>query len=129
MSAYVCSKQHIQTIAAAYAEMFTDDTLRVLNILHKENVKSVNYRYDQTTKLTSFRKVDTIKPVSKMQLFKLIECLNYQSCEHDGWYTSKAYSRLELLRGYILKDVLAAYNTTEENVNDTLAWQQAQWSI
>ena len=129
MSAYVCSKRHIQTIAEAYSEKFSDSTLRVLNILYKENIKSVNYRYDQSTKLTNFRKVDTIKPVSKMQLFKLIECLNYQSCEHDGWESSKAYAMLELLRSHILKDVLVEYNTTEDNINGTPAWQKADWSI
>jgi hypothetical protein len=41
---------------------------------------------------------DPRKDLTPGQVFKAIDCLDYQSCEHDGWTTSEAYSFLRSLR-------------------------------
>lgn len=59
------------------------------DILLAENVASFNYRYNETVEegmvydafATSLRAIDVIKAC---------HCLEYQSCEHDGWATSTA---------------------------------------
>jgi hypothetical protein len=38
-------------------------------------------------------------------VFKAIDCLDYQSCEHDGWHTSNAWRVLESLRELVCQHV------------------------
>lgn len=39
------------------------------------------------------------------ELFAAIDCLDYQSCEHDGWRRSEAFAALEALRGAACRQV------------------------
>lgn len=79
------------------------------NMLTDENVASVSHRYPDDTLDTlpgpedryyidgyqwarPWRKPTTVEALS------LIACLEYQSCEHPGWETSRAYRFLNGLR-------------------------------
>ncbi len=61
-------------------------------ILVSENVRSVNYRYNDNDEAETYtyRRVnyDSIKAVD---VLKSIQCLNYQSCETEDWQTTMAY--------------------------------------
>ena len=112
MSAFICSKLHIQTIAQHYVQiMKTGDALEIANILHRENIKSVNYRYDEKTRYRAWKNLNDVQPVSLVQLYKLVQCLDYQSCEHNEWKASKAYSLLVELEATIVPEIV---NTPKE---------------
>jgi hypothetical protein len=119
MSAFICSKLHIQTIAQNFVDILKfGDVLSISNELHKENIKSVNYRYDEKTKCIKWKNVETL-PVSKIQLYKLIKCLEYQSCEHNNWKNSKSYLMLQCMKSVI-----------ENGTNiDSDEYDNAKWTI
>ncbi len=68
------------------------------DILLAENVASFNYRYNESVEqtmvydafATSLRPIDVIKAC---------HCLEYQSCEHDGWETSRAKAIVGAIEG------------------------------
>jgi hypothetical protein len=68
------------------------------DILLAENVKSYNYRYDETIEetmvydafATSLRPIDVIKAC---------HCLEYQSCEHPEWESSTAKAIVTAIEG------------------------------
>lgn len=72
------------------------------NMLLKANLLSVSYRYGEPPAglpAYAFREVSLTK-LSAAQALKAIACLEYQSCEHNGWETSQAQSFLaSLARG------------------------------
>lgn len=81
----------------------------IANLLWRENIKSVSARYPnessetlpgplehETITARDFRHTfDSINPV---QVLKACDCLEYQSCEHDGWIESEAHTILNRLR-------------------------------
>lgn len=97
-------------------------------ILVNENVASVSHRYSEPGRIVYYgaemaATMDDLDPdqgelpgpndayymapyvysdpghiLSPGEVFKAINCLDYQSCEHDGWQTSEAYKFLETLR-------------------------------
>jgi hypothetical protein len=124
MSAFVVGKEHINKILTAalisrYGEMsyyyndsrhkVNDETIDTIGqMLLDENVKSVMYRYSdsQLTDLPGKTNAEYLIPfkyevelssLSGIQIIKLIQCLEYQSCEHPEWKTSEAYAFLEAL--------------------------------
>jgi hypothetical protein len=57
----------------------------VADALKRENIKSVNYRYRERTR---FKKCDLSGAdlgVTPAEVLELIECLDYQSCEHPDY--------------------------------------------
>ena len=124
MSAFVVGKEHINKICTAallarYGKMtyyyneerhpVDDETIDSIGqMLLDENVKSVMYRYkdSQLTDLPGktdaeyiipFKYIVELSSLSGIQIIKLIQCLEYQSCEHPEWKTSEAYAFLEAL--------------------------------
>jgi hypothetical protein len=81
------------------------------NMLWRENIKSVAHRYPNESSATlpgpvdedfnvrpnDFRreKFSTFEPA---QVFKAIDCYEYQSCEHEGWEQSEAFAFCDALR-------------------------------
>jgi hypothetical protein len=104
MSAFICSDRHIATIAMAYAfhvretEAFASN---LANTLKRENIRSVNYRYNQRHHFKPCDLSDAL-PVGAgdghyraVDLLQLAECLDYQSCERDDYEKSVAYRELQ----------------------------------
>jgi hypothetical protein len=88
MSAFICSDKHFAVVAKA---LFAQPTsaMQFANALKRENVKSVNHRYDETTR---FRKVDMnaatadeVKQYDGNDILCLLNCIDYQSCEHPDY--------------------------------------------
>jgi hypothetical protein len=110
MSAYVVDKDLIDKLIAGAlrAELFMPaDATANGQMLWRENVTSVAYRYNlatrDATELAQYeREVEayTFEPCAPtaQEIDSAIDCLDYQSCEHDGWEASEAYALLQQLR-------------------------------
>ena len=129
MSAYICSKQHIQTVASELVKIFGGDVLEVANELYNENIKSVNYRYDGSQRLSKFKTVGKTKAVKDVELYKLVGCLQYQSCEHDGWKDSESLQMLDKLEKHLLANIKQSYGLDEDKISASKHYQMAEWSI
>lgn len=126
MSAFIVSTKHAMVIATEYNRMvlgvksptFTD-SLPIAKILMAANVKSVNCRYGTHTRMAKFVETSHCsKPPTNMQLMKLINCIDYQSCEFSAWSTSKARRMLDELSVAIL-------NKLTQNIE----YEYAEWCI
>lgn len=84
MSAFVCSDTHFAVVAKLLFDK-AEDSQKFADLLKRENIRSVNHRYSSNVR---FRKVD-LKSISDADLgryslhdaLKLLECIDYQSCE------------------------------------------------
>lgn len=119
MSAFICSDKHISAIVrwACINNIanVAGKEQEVVDLLHAENVKSVNYRYGSPDPGEGAI-YDTLAPnLSPVEVIKACQCLDYQSCEHPGWEGSWAKERL----GGILQAAIAKLP----------GYTKAQWHI
>lgn len=108
MSAFMCSDRHISALVryACRANLsfyvpaehgrsvfrVPGNEQQVCDMLASENLRSVNYRYDDTQEFAQFE-YDTGAPIlSDIEALKLAQCLEYQSCEHPAWEKSGSRS-------------------------------------
>lgn len=99
MSAWMISDAHVDLVASAYVQ-FVDASANAQSIgamLIGENAQSICYRYshyaDDCAEARAQAAAYEYRPwgaVSRLMLLKALACLDYQSCEHDGWQTSAA---------------------------------------
>jgi hypothetical protein len=110
MSAYVVDKETIDTLIAGAlrAKLFGEnEATEKGQMLWRENVISVSFRYNLPTRDATelaqyegdceayeFTPCDPTGP----EIVRAIDCLDYQSCEHDGWEASAAHALLANLR-------------------------------
>jgi hypothetical protein len=111
MSAYVVDKETIDKLIAGglRAELFMPCDATVNGqMLWRENVISVAYRYNlatrDATELAEYEaavEAYTFEPCAPTarEIDSAIDCLDYQSCEHEGWEASEACKLLQQLRG------------------------------
>lgn len=116
MSAYQCSAEHIAFICSVYKAVYdarkTDYMTFVMrsdlyDILSKANADSVACRYREPVatyaKAPGFPSVDVATIDANIgAIFRSIACLEYQSCEPEGWKESNACHLLQSLRGALL---------------------------
>ncbi len=84
MSAFICSDEHIATIAVRYGELIgasTEDVQDIANQLLAINIASVNYCYNEDTKIDPCSLDIVQHDLSFADLVALCQCLDYQSCE------------------------------------------------
>lgn len=104
MSAFLVSYNHLNTVVSWAAihimHMPTCEELdKIGRLLWAENYISVDTRYpdddmtDQWCELYCHR--PTKPTISAIEFIKLVDCLEYQSCEHKGWSESKAKKLLD----------------------------------
>lgn len=80
-------------------------------ILVSENVRSVSYCYSDVGRdagdlpgpidayyMAPYIYTEPRRDLSPGEVFKAIDCLDYQSCEHPSWRASEAFSFCEALR-------------------------------
>ena len=94
MSAFICNHSHVTALAVYAARLRIlgwADPNPIGEMLHAENVASVNYRYGEST-VSKFAMCEwaAFQPFSQVQILKAARCLRYQSCEHPGWQESDA---------------------------------------
>jgi hypothetical protein len=136
MSAFVVSNNHINEIVRyidtpnfsslsyikrmlSYPETLEGEKLfqYIGYELMNENCKSVNSRY-KTNEFIPFvfkRKVGD-KKLSPVEILKLINCLDYQSCEHDTWKESNAYLILSVIKNFAISR-LQGYENAEWTIH------------
>jgi hypothetical protein len=120
MSAFICNNSHITALAVYAARNRIaghTDANAIGDILHTENVRSVNYRYDETTE-PSFQLCEraAFHEFSHVQIVKAARCLSYQSCEHPGYPDSEACK--------IVQAIIAGYPS-----RDMPGYDEAEWEI
>lgn len=139
MSAFIVSKKHIDEILRAAVALnlcrtscdingepittdLTVDACSALGkVLWRENAKSVAARYDEP--LDDQWVHYEFSPVLKsslpfnehVQAVKYIDCLKYQSCEHEEWPESEAYAFLASFRATLVDLILrkAGYDAAQ----------------
>lgn len=154
MSAYIVDKEHIlylvqaamsNTIARSFGVSWVwnrneqagtyerneirqtqyDKAADVANMLWRENIKSVSYRYpgDKTSGTLPgpvggsliVTKRDFLHPFNRfdpVQVLKSVSCYEYQTCEHPEWESSEAFAFCQALRHAAI-DALPGYDAAE----------------
>lgn len=94
MSAFICSDKQFAVVAKhlfpadVQAQQFFADHLK------RENIASVNYRYNERTRRTKCNldhaTDDDVRLYTVHGILRLLECVDYQSCEHPD-YDSTQY--------------------------------------
>lgn len=131
MSAFLVSDKHINTLLA-WANLkrisglmidgeildfsSSNDLQKMAEILLDENYRSLNFRYhseDKARKIVYRLSLVTLKPV---QIIKLCDCLDYQSCETDDWESTNAYKILQRIREHAIR-CLPGYDEAEWSIN------------
>ena len=120
MSAFVCMPEHIGLVAAAATIKYGTSvrSARVLAaILAQENINSVAYRYPDTTGqgdrpgpfLTDAQLIEAARlyadkyaaayplNINARDILNMVQCLDYQSCEHPEWNETEACAQLSRL--------------------------------
>jgi len=140
MSAYVVSDNHINELVRFIDSRFyynmgylqrvmpelvflKDDKLfeAIGQELLKENYLSVNYRYKDNEAMTKAHKFKYVPNLGKatltpVEILKLVNCLDYQSCEHEGWKSSAAYKILSSIKSYAINQ-LDGYDAAPWGIN------------
>ncbi len=104
MSAFQVTGKHIAVMVDAFIKIAADNNFHrspdtskraeLCKMLAEENAKSVNYRYQafKAGAVTEFPEFNekVLREFSFMVLLKVIDCYEYQACEHEGWKDSEA---------------------------------------
>lgn len=125
MSCYVVSHDYINGILTASryggncprSYYFGGHSRRIRNrehevgqILLDENIKSFDYRYKEQYKdeyagmeVFKYRSLPvTFKPA---EILGMLDCLEYQSCEHPEWEKSEAYAIIQAIRSEMISEI------------------------
>ena len=106
MSAFICSDYHVSVLANYAFEQGVNyywrgryrkcaDPEEIGAILMKENIRSVNYRYQERSRsLFEYAASVVGNMPDNAQILQAAFCLNYQSCERDDWPKSEAHAIL-----------------------------------
>jgi len=137
MSAYLVSDDHLNVLVSyfvrwldsqklwckvndEYIYLTRDNAAAVAYALHRENVRSVDNRYNEANgdERYQFRFIESAHQSYKIaEIAGAIDCLEYQSCERDDYYESEAYGILCSMRKQLLKFV------AEEQLGDETTWE------
>lgn len=105
MSCFLCSDLHLRTVAEGLHTLFGIDALKFANEAKRENIKSVNYRYNEFTRFSAIKGWEHGGGWGTSgDLLALMNCLDYQSCEHPGWSGSYAQTVLQLCARLLEKE-------------------------
>lgn len=106
MSAFLVTKNHIDYIVTAALSaryMRVENETAFGQMLLTENHKSVNARYNEVNAAVPYRFTRSPGKIDPVVALKAIHCLQYQSCETDGWKDSEACKLLEQLEGEMIR--------------------------
>lgn len=127
MSAYLVNEEHIAEIAKAWRELkqeygynlYTKRMIKgnVVRELTKQNLKSLNARYGEN-ELTGKEEEKYIAKAKELSLgyakvdmfdlYKMVQCYMYQSCEHEEWRETDAYFICESIKEVIATRIVDA---------------------
>jgi len=78
------------------------DLQKLGEVLIKANYKSVNDLYNSSVSTHPYEFVFTPK-ISSIECLKAISCIDYQSCEFEGWEKSQAKKILEWIKDWAIR--------------------------
>lgn len=123
MSAFICSEKHVNTIVSYAAEndisvyikaasgqrywhSVKKDPILIAKILKQANVDSVNHRYNESDKPSRAKyKPEATAFISPIQIVKLCNCFDYQSCEVDDYDDSDAARIINSIRSNAITNI------------------------
>ena len=117
MSAYVCDEKHWSSLCNhidqnmndyCYGALYEKTPEQIINILKMENVKSVNYRYNENTPFVPFDKGIVPTQLTTADFISALGCVHYQSCNSQDYYKSEAY-----IINLSLQNIAYSKNATE----------------
>lgn len=88
MSAWVATDKHIASVVCAAVK--EDLRQEYADEIKRQNIRSVNHRYNKRTKITPCDLSRAVVIPAK-DVVSLAHSLNYQSCERPDWKRTKAY--------------------------------------
>lgn len=120
MSAFVCNPEHIGQLAS-YLKRESRDRFGsaedIAETMARENVRSVNYRYQEDDSAKSFLGMDVeayvaecrkearfaVEPLLKaVDIYKMAQCLDYQSCETSDYNQSETRKMVEWIQSHAI---------------------------
>ena len=110
---------HVPRLQIEISGSISDEQLSAIGqILLDENYRSVNYRYAEKTKPHEFKfKRDYFTHRKPVEILKACNCIDYQSCETDDYYQSKAAKIIDTIRAYAISN-LPGYDTAAWEIRD-----------
>lgn len=121
MSAFVVAPEHINAIVswgeahkhqasywwAGRRRPIAGDAARVASVLHAQNVRSVNARYEECDPGHGHRYVQRprARQLSAVQLLGALDCYEYQASETDDWPETEAHAIVDALRRMAIMDL------------------------
>ena len=132
MSAFQCSQEHIAAVAT-YGAASINQAKLIAQMLTEANAASVAYRYRETSKTHSVcmrsitKYFHNLKPSA--EVLKLIDCLDYQSCEVPGWLTDYAKTLLDDIKLCAIVDRYGDAGTESDTIEADAEYKNAAWSI
>jgi hypothetical protein len=113
MSAWVVSKKHIDVMVTELANQRRPDVdlNDVGQLLWAQNVKSVNYRYNETDTAETYHFEDQLFDYDRnpVVIIKAVQCWQYQSCEDPDHASSEAWEWSNAILGSAISR-LPGYN-------------------
>jgi hypothetical protein len=137
MSAFVVSDKHINSILSyanrdsysglirdqndeTYSFKCTEDLNKLAQVLLDQNIRSVNYRYDEDEKSPEikfkFEPNPFGKPLSPVQILKACSCYDYQACETEDYNETFAYKIIDHIRHMAIRN-LPGYEDAEWEIS------------
>lgn len=116
------SWEALQRVEHLRRELTPDTADQVVLMLHDENVRSVNHRYDEEdlTAPPTYRR--TRLESDPVWLLKAINGYEYQACEHPEWDGSEAQRFCEALTGLAVRrlpgyDAAPTWSISEDSID------------
>ncbi len=115
MSAYICSDAQFAVLVSRvammpYSPIKPGEEVAAANLLKRENIRSVNYRYNKRNRITrvEFNEDDPALrdlSFSLRGLIKLAQCIEHQSCERPDYERSRANHLLSRIIAFLLLEL------------------------
>jgi hypothetical protein len=111
MSAHVCSDTQFATLVATvatmkYSPVKPGEEQAVASLLKRENIRSVNYRYNQHDRIAPCdMSKATLGGWTLTGLINLARCIDYQSCERPDYEKSRAHHMLIRIIAFLLLEM------------------------
>lgn len=137
MSAFVVPDSHITVLAVFIAQRNLSPGLSVQEIgeiLLNENIESIRCRYPDDKEnyqgFTIDERAAFIRP-TLVQIIKAANCLEYQSCEHDAYWRSKAYTMTKAAHDTALRQLrdTGGRMYTEDNIHSHPDYDRCAWVV
>lgn len=135
MSAFVVNPAHINALVT-WAAMKRDlsyywqnrtrhikgDEKRIAAVLHAENVRSVNSRYQDHEPAHGFRYKFTLNDATRspVSIIKACHGYEYQACETDDWRESEAHAIIRAIERHAMHS-LPGYESADWEIREVTA--------